>query len=175
VQGGNPFEQHLTVSNTGGGTLLFTASIPVTGAGWLSIHSTSGSATSAAAGTVSYSIDPSNLTPGVYFGSIAVSSANPLQTTTVPITLTVSAQPQSILVSQTGFQFTGIAQGPSIPSRVFSVLNVGEGSMSWAASASTLSGGPGWLTISPQKRHIQFGFQRFTTHYNFGGSEQKFS
>src|SRR5262249_46356052 len=54
---------------------------------------------------------------------------------------------QKILLSQTGLTLITVASGgPPLP-QSFGILNTGEGSMDWTASASTFSGGSGWLSI----------------------------
>jgi uncharacterized protein (TIGR03437 family) len=149
VFGGAPFQQQLSVEDTGGGTLTFAAQNLTSSAAWISIQAVSGTATPGAPGTVSYTVDPSTLAPGIYTATIVVSSANANQSVSVPVTISVSAQAQSILLSQIGFPFTAVAQGPTVPPQVFAILNAGAGAMQWTTSASTLSGGAGWLTVSP--------------------------
>ncbi len=88
------------------------------------------------------------LAAGVYSGTVTVSSATTNQTTIVPVTLTVQAQTQTILVSQSGLLFTGVAGGSSVPPQTIGVLNIGQGTMNWTATASTLNGGL-WLSVTP--------------------------
>ena len=60
---------------------------------------------------------------------------------TVLVTMTVTEAQRTVLLSKTGLTFTAVAGGGKVPSQSFEVLNIGKGVMSWAISASTLSGG----------------------------------
>ena len=65
------------------------------------------------------------------------------------MTITVAAGTQTILLSQTGLTFTAVVGGGAAPSQNFGVLNIGQGTMNWSVASTTLSGGPGWLTVTP--------------------------
>ncbi|MFL6216196.1 MAG: S8 family serine peptidase [Blastocatellia bacterium] len=83
--GSNPASQSLSITNTGGGTLNWTASANQT---WLGVSPTSGTAPSAT--TVSVNI--SGLAAGTYNGAITISATGATNTpVTVPVTLTVSS------------------------------------------------------------------------------------
>jgi len=90
VQGGaNPAAQTLTISNTGGGTLNWTASANVP---WLSISPTSGSAPPPSSATVSVNI--AGLPVGRHSGLITITAPGATNSPlTVPVTLTITAQP----------------------------------------------------------------------------------
>jgi hypothetical protein len=82
--GANPAAQALNISNTGGGTLNWTASSNQT---WLSISPTSGTAPSAP----NVSVNIAGLVAGTYNGAITISATGATNTpVTVPITLTVN-------------------------------------------------------------------------------------
>src|SRR5262249_47876434 len=66
----------------------------------------------------------------------------------VPVTMTISAAQQTMLLSQTGLTFTAVAGGGAVPSQTLGVLNIGQGIMNWSVQASKLSGGP-WLSVTP--------------------------
>ena len=70
-------------------------------------------------------------------------------TKTVGVVMTISDREQAILLSQAGLSFQAVAQGGVVPPQSFRVLNTGNGSMAWRATASTLAGGPAWLRVSP--------------------------
>ena len=67
------------------------------------------------------------------------------------MTLSVSAPTATILLSQSALSFTAVAQGGVPLPQNFGILNTGQGSMSWTATATTLTGG-NWLQISPSER-----------------------
>jgi len=64
------------------------------------------------------------------------------------VTLSIAAPTAVILVSQTALTFTAVAQGGSPLPQTFGILNTGQGTLNWIASAQTLSGGSNWLQIS---------------------------
>jgi uncharacterized protein (TIGR03437 family) len=153
-QGGSVAPQQVAVTNAGGGNLSFTAkSATQAGGNWLTLLTTSGVAAPGAPGIVSFSVSPGSLAPGTYSGSITVSSSG--QTASELVVLTVNAKGSSILLSQTGLQFTTVANTVSPPAQSFSVTNPGQGVLNWTASTSTLSGGSGWLSVSPSSGSSQ--------------------
>ncbi len=91
--GSVPAAQSVSITNTGGGTLSWTAS---TSAFWLGIASTSG----AAPATLAVSVDPSNLAAGTYTGAVQIGAAS------VAVTLTVQGTPPPGTIA-------GIANGGS--------------------------------------------------------------
>ncbi len=83
--GSNPAAQTLNISNTGGGTLSWTASDNAT---WLTLSSTSGTAPS----STSVSVNISGLAAGTYNGTITITATGATNSPlTVPVTLTVSS------------------------------------------------------------------------------------
>jgi uncharacterized protein (TIGR03437 family) len=147
VQGSAAATRAVTVSNAGGGSLTFSAT---SSSAWLS--ATPVSATLAAFGKVPVSImaDPTGLAPGVYSGTIAFSSADPAQNFIVPVTMTVTAVLQTILIPQNGLTFYAVQGGGALLPQFFNILNTGVGQMQFTTAASTLSGGsslaPTWIS-----------------------------
>ena len=91
--GSNPASQSLSITNTGGGTLNWSAS---SNASWLSVSPTSGTAPSTA--TVSANI--TGLAAGTYNGAITISATGATNTpVAVPVTLTVSSQSAELIVN----------------------------------------------------------------------------
>jgi len=70
--------------------------------------------------------DPTGLNPGTYTGKVTIASATTNETLQVPVTMSVSAIQQSILLSQTGLTFTAVANGGVVPRQTFGVLNTGS-------------------------------------------------
>jgi hypothetical protein len=82
--GANPAGQSLNISNTGGGTLNWTAS---SNQPWLSVSPTSGTAPS----TATVSVNITGLAAGTYNGAITISATGATNTPlSVPVTLTVN-------------------------------------------------------------------------------------
>jgi uncharacterized protein (TIGR03437 family) len=148
VQGSAAQTGQLQIANPGGGTLYFSASSTTsTGGAWLSVSPSSGTATPSAPATLSISADPGSLAAGTYQGIISITGAG--STSKVAVTLSITAPTAVILLSQSGLAFTAVSQGGAPLPETFGILNTGQGSMNWSATASTLSGGANWLQISP--------------------------
>jgi len=148
-RGAGPQTRQINVSNKGGGALTFSAAASTNaGGGWLSISRTSGTVTPAAPASVGVTVNPSSLAPGTYTGQVII-NLTPGGPIRVPITTTVTAGRQSILLSQTGLTFTAVASGGLVPPQTFGILNIGQGQMAWTVSATILSGNVKWLTVSP--------------------------
>jgi uncharacterized protein (TIGR03437 family) len=139
----------LSVLNTGSGTLLFTASASTSsGPGWLSVSPVSGTATAAAGASVAVTANPATLGAGTYTGRVSIASSTTGQRIDIPVTMIISSAQQTILLSQTGLTFTAVAAGGAVPPQTFGVLNIGQGTMTWSATASTLPAGSGWLSVT---------------------------
>jgi uncharacterized protein (TIGR03437 family) len=137
--------QQVHILDTGGGSVSFTAAAASSG-NWLSVSPSSGSATLSSPAAITITAAPGALPAGSYSGTVTVTGAG--STVGIPVTLSVSAPPAVILLSQTGLSFTGVAQGGALLPQTFGILNTGQGSMNWTATASTASGG-NWLQVSP--------------------------
>ena len=149
VQGAAAVTRPLSVSNVGGGSFSFTvASATVVGGSWLKASPASGSVNAFASTPVSITVNPAGLGPGTYSGTVTVASVNPAQSVIVPVTMTISAVAQTILIPQTGLTFFTVEGGGPPPPQFFNILNTRIGQMSWTTNASTLSGG-NWLTAFP--------------------------
>ena len=96
--GANPANQTLTISNTGGGSLTWTASDNAT---WLSVSPASGTAPSSA----TVSVNSSGLAAGTYNGSITISATGATNSpVSVPVTLTVNSTGGGALIVNGGFE-----------------------------------------------------------------------
>ena len=139
--------QRIPIGNSGGGTLSYNASASTnSGGNWLSVTQDGAGATLSTPDLLTVNIDPSSLGLGTYTGLITISADT---TQTIPVTVTVSAVQQTILLSQTGLTFTAVANGGIVPPQTFGILNSGSGSMDWSVSSSTVTGGNSWLSITP--------------------------
>jgi uncharacterized protein (TIGR03437 family) len=133
--GADPSSQSVTV--TGGAAYTATVS---DGAGWLSV-SPPGS------GALAVTANPTAMTAGTYSGRILLDDGS--TGAGVAVNMSISAASQNLILSQTGLTFYTIAGSTGSQSRTFGVLNSGQGSMDWAATSSTLSGGTNWLSLTP--------------------------
>ena len=149
VQGASPSSQSLAILNQGGGSLAFSASATTdTGGNWLSVSPSSGNATPVLPGSVAVQADPTGLDVGTYTGTVTI-AAGAAGTTPVPVTMTVSGITRKLLLSQTGLKFNAVFQGGAPLAQSFAVLNAGQGDLNWTVQATTLTGGDGWLTVTP--------------------------
>jgi uncharacterized protein (TIGR03437 family) len=152
-RGSADVSQVLRILNTGGGTLNFTASSAVsTGGSWLSISLASGTATSSSPAPVTVTASLGTLAPGTYTGTITVSGAG--KSISIQVTLSVSAPSATILLSQSALSFTAVAGGGVPLPQNFGILNIGQGSLNWTATATTLTGG-NWLQVGPGSGNVQ--------------------
>jgi uncharacterized protein (TIGR03437 family) len=143
-----PQSQTLRVSNDGAGSLSFTATASTSSGGtWLKVSAGGGAATPSAPFALTVTADSKGLAPGTYSGQVALVASS--QSLIVPVTFSVSAVPQTILLSQTGLTFVAVASGGRVPSDTVGILNTGQGAMNWTAKASTLKAGPAWLSVTP--------------------------
>jgi uncharacterized protein (TIGR03437 family) len=91
--------------------------------------------------------NPSNLPAGTYTGTVAIASM--AGTATVSVTITISANPLIMLLSQTGLTFIAVQNGGLVPPQTFSVLSLGSGTLNWTAQTSVLGGVNNWLSVTP--------------------------
>ncbi len=133
-----PATQSIQITNTGAGTLAWTATVNQP---WLTVSPSSGTAPS----TLTISISPSGLAAGTYNGAVEISSSGASNTPlSVPVTLTVTqALPSlSILPQALTFNYSVGAAAPS--AQTVSIANSGAGALTWTASSSVY-----WIAVSP--------------------------
>lgn len=147
LQGADAANSPLTVLNKGGGSISYTAATQTaTGGSWLSISASNGTATASAPSLLTVIATPGALGPGTYTGSVTIKGSSNDPGVVVPITLSISSGQPQILLSQNGLTLSAVAGGGAPLTQSFGILNTGQGSMSWSATANTLAGGP-WLRI----------------------------
>lgn len=133
----NPPSQTLTITNTGAGSLEWTASNL---SGWLTVDPASGSGD----GSAAVSVDITGMTSGAYFDTITVSdpaATNDPQKT--PVTLIIAEPPPTLVLNPTSFNYA-VTEGDAMPDDQLSVTNSGGGTLDWSAINTA-----GWLTLSP--------------------------
>ncbi len=138
--GSSPAAQSVQITNTGGGTLAWTAKAS---ASWLSLSASSGTAPS----TLSISIVPANLSAGggTYTGTVEIASSGASNTPlTIGVTLNVTVPAPILSISPATLKFS-YTNGGSVPSaQTIGISNTGGGTLSWTASSSVY-----WLAVSP--------------------------
>ncbi len=154
IQRGPAESRALQVQNRGSGSLNFTATATTASGGpWLTVSPNSGSATAATPASLTVTANPGSLGAGTYSGRIALSGL-----VTIPVTMTISSVPQSILLSQAGLTFTTVAGGGAPAPQTVDVLNLGQGGiapLNFTATATTFSGGNAWLSVASSPAAVE--------------------
>ena len=137
--GASPASKTVTVSNTGGGTLNFTASDDEP---WLTVSPASG----AAPKDLTAAVNTSGLAAGTYTATITIDgggvSGSPR---TVPVTLTLSPpSPPVLAITPSSLTFGATVGGAAPPTQAVSISNTGGGTLSFTASDDQP-----WLSVSP--------------------------
>ena len=136
--------QNIALTSTDGTTPLnFSATATTSPAGltWLSVTPNSGTSPT----NLVVTINPSNLAPGIYTGSINVSSSSPnVPAQTVPVTLMVATG--TIAVTPASLSFSQALGGPAPASRTVQVTAIPAGAT--VGASATVLNGSGWLTVS---------------------------
>ncbi len=143
VGGTNPATQTFALTNTGGGTLSWTAS---DGSAWLQLSPASGTTTTET-DTISANVSTSGLTAGTYNSFIAVTApGTPGSPRYIPVSLTLTAAPSTptIGLNTTSIGFAGTVGGTNPSPQTIGVSNVGGGALTWNAGDDAT-----WLTLSP--------------------------
>ena len=140
TQGGtNPAPQTLSISNTGGGTLTWTAS---DNAPWLTLSAASGTGN----GSVTLTATTGTLPVGSNSGTVTLNGGTGVTPVIVPVTFTVAAAPvpPAIGASPTALSFTATQGGANPVAQTLSISNTGGGTLTWSGSDNAA-----WLTLSP--------------------------
>lgn len=133
-----PPPQTITLSSTTAGGTYFATSQQA----WIRFANPGGTLP----GAVQFTLDTAAFTPGSYTGSVVISTQNPAQTITVPVTLTVN--PSATLgTAPTSLNFA-FTQGSPVPtSQVLNPTSSGP-AINFTAAASTANG-VNWLSVTP--------------------------
>lgn len=138
VEGGtNPAIQNISIDNTGGGVLDWTASYDAI---WLSVDPVSGTGPD----ILDVEVDLTSLTAGTYVDTIviiATGAANSPQE--VEVTFNVEAPP-SLSVTPLSLLFEGVEGGINPVLQNISIDNTGGGVLDWTATYDAA-----WLSVSP--------------------------
>ena len=139
TQGGaNPPAQTVDLTNTGGGTLNFTAS---EAAPWLSVSPPSGTAPA----TLSVTPSIAGLAPGTYTTPITVQAPGAAGSPqTIDVTLTVGPATPALSVAPASLSFAATQGGANPPPQPVNVTNSGGGTLSFTAADDR-----SWLNVTP--------------------------
>ena len=128
TQGGaNPSTQSLSITNTGDGTLNWTAADNTS---WLTLSPASGTGD----GAVTLTVTTGALAAGSYSATLTL-NATGADSVTVPVTFTVATAsvPPAIGMSPTSLSFTARRGGSDPATQTLSISNTGGGTLNWTA------------------------------------------
>jgi uncharacterized protein (TIGR03437 family) len=144
VSGASPVTRQVSILNLGSGSLSYSLSAATaSGTGWLSLSSSVGTSTPSTPGSTTVTVDPGQLQPGTYTGSITITSTAANSPVAIPVSASVVAPVTKLQLTQAGLTFTAVAGGGAPLPRTFGVFNAGQGAMTWSAAIS----GGSWLNI----------------------------
>jgi len=117
-----------------------------TGGTWLSITLGSSMVQPSSNAPLIVTANPTGLAAGTYRGSIGITSpgGGPFA---VPVTMTISAMAQNIVLSQNGQLFKAAQGAGAPPGQTIAVIDQSSGPVSWTAAVSNSSSS--WLSVAP--------------------------
>ena len=154
-QGGpfSPSSKTYTVTNTGGGTLSWSASKAQS---WVTVSPSSGTLGAGLSTTVTVSINnnANSLSAGSYSDTVSfTNNTNSLGNTSRSVSLSVTTQPNMSVSPSDGLSSSGQQGGPFSPSsKDYTVQNTGIGTLSWSASKTQ-----SWVTVTPSSGSLTAG------------------
>ena len=142
VSGSNPSSQNVIVTNTGGGTLAWTATEQADQS-WMALTNTTGGS----GNYVTIAVTIAGLSPGTYNGTVRITdpnaSNNPVD---VSVKLVIQAQqPPIIAVNPISLGFNATLGGSNPPSQNITVTNTGGGTLAWTATEQP---DQSWMTLT---------------------------
>ena len=141
--GGNPANQTLQISNSGGGTLNWNVG---DNQSWLSLSPTSGSSTGET-DNITVSVDIGGLQAGTHNATITItitgSGATDIPQTT-SVTLTLAEPPPTISRSPGSMSFSATEGGGNPADKTLQLSNSGGGTLNWNVGDNQF-----WLSLSP--------------------------
>src|SRR5579871_1578842 len=142
--GAEPATQSANITNTGGGTLSWSAAAQAANGGrWLSVSPASGVGT----GSVTITADNTGLTAGTYSGTVTITApganSSP-QMINVSFVIAAPATPPAIALSSSALSFSAQQGNANPANQTVTVSNGGGGTLTWTAAVTSGS----WLSIT---------------------------
>jgi uncharacterized protein (TIGR03437 family) len=155
--GAAPQSQTVQISNSGSGTLNWTAQTSTTsGSNWLSATQNSGS--------VTISANTNGLAAGQYYGSVNILSANATnspQTIAVALNVVAVSATPGIAISSGGILLEGAAGSTTVVSQAVNLYSASSSAVTYSASTFTQNGGS-WLSVSAASGSLNTGTNSIT-------------
>jgi uncharacterized protein (TIGR03437 family) len=169
-----PPAQSFTISNSGGGTLNWTAQAQsISGGNWLSVTPAGVSNGGQTGGAATVSVNPAGLAEGQYYGSIdirAPGAVNSPQSLSVLLTVQKSGTKGAGIVLSTGGLTLGGTAGAGTVSGQVNLFNPSDAPGTYATTASVAQGS-GWLSVSPASGTLAPGSNQLTVQADLSGLE----
>jgi len=132
--GQNPAAQMITMQNSGGGPLDWSAATATVDRGhWLLLSPASGHLEAGQSGNIAVTINVSGLKPQSYQGTLTFTYGGGL-TKLVPIALTVSVPPAAAISLSPGTMNFSTLAGTNPAPQVFTITNTGNATLNWAVA-----------------------------------------
>lgn len=126
----------VAISNSGGGTFTWSASER---SSWMGLEPHEGEAP----GTLTISLDPDNLAPGVYEGDVTVIARDAVDSQFTTIAVTFLAQRPGLSVTPTSIERSTNVNSNATFTEALQVSNSGSGPLNWTATKQR-----SWVTLS---------------------------
>jgi hypothetical protein len=151
----DPPGQLVTITNTGGSQLNWSASLSSSIASWLGVSPAAGTIAPGQTGQLQVNVTAANLSPGTYVGQIQINGVDgnnvPAGGSPQTITVTFVVQPPCALsppsLKALAFSATQGGTDPAAQSMVLSASGNCEWPLSW--KAAVVGSAPSWLKFSP--------------------------
>lgn len=152
--------QTIQVLNEGAGTLNYSASAStISGGSWLSVSSSSGSASASSPGAVTVGVNIAGLQPGTYYGKVtfaASAAADSPQFASVVLNLVSPANSPGGALSTAGLIFVGGAGSTNPAAKTVTVSNPSPNGLTYLATPFS-NGSVSWLTATPASGTVSSG------------------
>jgi uncharacterized protein (TIGR03437 family) len=147
AQGAAPPAAEIVGLNPTGATTFQVTVTQITGGNWLQVSPASGNLTGGTIGQLTASVLQNSLSPGTYNATINVYFPTTGTSSTVPVTLKVTAA-QTLTAAPTSLTF-GYQLGASAPAaQTVNVTSTG-GAVTLTTAVTIANGPTGWLTVTP--------------------------
>jgi uncharacterized protein (TIGR03437 family) len=141
----------LVVSDSGGGTLSYTAAAS-SDASWLALSGTGvGVATPSTPSSVAFTVSPSNsLSPGLHSGAITVTDLGSGTSQVSNVALLINGSQPTMALSRSGSTFYAVENAAVKPAaQSLRILNLGGGTLSWSTQIQYALANQSWLMVTP--------------------------
>lgn len=142
-----PDAQGLALSSTGDDVLATVSFATTSGGAWLPAYTLNVNVTSATPFSLPVSVNPANMVPGVYRGTVTITPQNGNPATSVPVSLTITGG--AIAASPTSLSFSQSSGGAAPASKMLSISSSSASAMTFSVVPNGVSGGVTWLSVTP--------------------------